>query len=151
MTTERTDPADPRDLTYNGRAITLDRCDPPLEDIATAVTDGRPVYVVLQPGDGTRYDLMVSPLPVSGTRGLAGWRPSEVVAMVAVTYLREDAEGAYRTALVRVDRDPATHQFAALHPNPWTGLLLTWFWAHVVDAVRAHWDEVTGEAVADHG
>ncbi len=124
-------------ITYAGRPLDFTPVEgQSIEGIAESLVHGSAVFVQLQPGDATRYDLFLVPvngpnLTVTG-HGLrdpfARW-----VWLTPVNAVTQGAGGAF------VDLSHATHSrdLADLYRNEWTAVAMAHFLTLVSDAIEA--------------
>lgn len=101
-------------LLYHGRPMKLDPVDEPLSALKERMAKGQPIYAKLEPGDGTRYELIVTHLPHYGT------------LVARIDYGVERVRGVYLG-----DHFPARELVPMCGPNPWTRTFLDW-WLHAL-------------------
>jgi hypothetical protein len=128
----------PLSLAYHGRAMNAEPTNMALADVAERLRQGHPVYVDLQPGDGTRYEFVLLPLDgvMSGGGDLVGvpdWEPGHLmvtrlvgpdpVASVIISAVPDEALGL--SEFVPLSRN-----------NEWTVMVLEWWTARLFLALH---------------
>lgn len=114
-----------KDLDYFGKPLRWEpvRSDEP--DCAEAVRQGVPLYVVLEPGDGTRYDLVVSRL------ARAERLPGEPMQFV-VSRIQSGTHVA--SQLFDAEKPDAS---AIANGNDWSATVLAWWLSELAERVEA--------------
>jgi hypothetical protein len=96
----------------------LDSDEPDDAEVCTLLLDGYAVFVELQPGDGTRYGLLL-------TTGFAADRKQTVGAGINVTRIGAIADG---SLIVPFGKPPTPKDCIPLAPsNEWTQLFFAWW------------------------
>lgn len=130
-----------QDLEYHGRQMEAEPSNIPLSGVVHQLRDGRTVYVCLEPGDATRYDLLITPF--SGIRGnnqgprnegLPTWNPDEEHFVVSrLVDMRP-----LHSAVIWRDCWDGEHIALARYGvgvNEWTHELLSWWFARLWEAM----------------
>lgn len=116
-----------------------------LEEVAADLTAGRTVSVTLEPGDSTRYELLIVPLWEHTVR-LAGWSAEDEYNGLLVVRL---IGGEPRESGVVLLRDiPWT--VSKFCKNDWTVELLAWWFQLLATAImerRGNYESHTTESV----
>jgi hypothetical protein len=129
-------------LDYRGRQLTAEPSNISLLGVAHQIRDAQPVYVCLQPGDQTRYDLLIVPFSAihgnpenARDEGLPTWDEDEPHLVVSRLV---DMRPMYSAVIWRGCWD-GEHRTLATYGdgrvNEWTHALLTWWFARLWELV----------------
>lgn len=123
----------PLTLEHYGKPMRADPQNMPIGYVVSSLLDGHSVYVDLQPGDGTRYELLLQPLDAflydqTGTVGVPSWEPGYLLVTRLI--------GGQPVASVIIGAVPdeslgMSELMPLSHGNAWTLDLLTWWLACV--------------------
>lgn len=126
------------ELEYRGRALSAEPSNASLAYVANLLNVGRPAYVCLEPGDATRYDLLIVPFNgiCNGPNepGLPTWNPAET--HLVVTRLVGMRPGP--SAVIWRDCWDGEHRELALYGvsvNEWTHQVFAWWFARLWEAL----------------
>ena len=127
-------------LVYLGKHLSAEPSNISLLGVAHQIRDGQPVYVCLQPGDQTRYDLLI--VPFSAIRGnpdakdgLPTWdRDDTHLVVTRLVNMRPMYSAVvWRGCWDGEHRALATYGDGRV--NEWTHELLTWWFARLWELV----------------
>lgn len=126
-------------LEYRGRQMSAEPSNVSMANLVALLASGRTVYVCLEPGDETRYDLLITPFASIRRddfdgKGLPTWNPDE--PHLVVTRL-VDLRPAYGAVIWPGCWD-GEHAALATYGkaiNEWTHELLTWWFARLWEAM----------------
>jgi hypothetical protein len=124
------------ELFYRGRTLTPDPVGGTLHDVADRLNIERPVIVHLEPGDGTRYDLVLAPILLE-EGGI------EIVSHLCVTRTVDGPDGGFRAGAVLVHCDAADPDYwlgeirRLADGHAWTEQLFDWWFRKLWAAIDA--------------
>lgn len=116
------------DLTYNGKPMTFDPINMDVERMIQLLHQGTPQVVNLEPGDATRYDLLLLPLnlDVGLYLGNHGIEPHTYGGYLFVSWLSDEVcPGTW--VPFSVDMMVDVWDVAGLSNNGWSRQLLAWW------------------------
>lgn len=120
-------------LTYhNGAEMKLAPVNLPYDDVISALRGNAPVVVILEPGDATRYTLLLQPVAmpfIGGYLGAFGIPAYDADRYLLVTRL--GSQGMRTVWLPLHDGPIAEHHVAGLTANEWSRALYAWWLRHV--------------------
>jgi hypothetical protein len=111
-------------LLYHNKPMQAGACTPSLDRIVSALKGDEPVMVLLEPGDATRYTLLLVPTWAREVRGqLAHYGVPEDEAHRYLLVTKLDGDHSGQMAWASKDVGPWDLPF----DNEWTRELLTWW------------------------
>lgn len=115
-------------LEYNGRPMRWDPINVSPERIQACLDVDEPVVVQLEPGDATRYTLMLVPSPVMPWLRGFGIPETEADLWLLVVKLASDGRrDGWAWVPWRPGAEVGTHDVAELDQNEWSQELLSWW------------------------
>ncbi len=121
-------------LEYHGKEMNPFPTDTSLTSLVHDLMVGRSATVELQPGDGTRYELLLVPMWENTVR-LVGWGAEDSYNGLVAVRLR----GGYPAgaSIVFLNRPNAVNELSRLSgDNDWTATLLEWWFQHLAALIN---------------
>jgi hypothetical protein len=119
------------DLTYHGKPLCADPAGMSLAELALLLNAGRTVQLYLEPGDGTRYDLIIAPV-----------MDGDIIDTLLVGRTTGKG-GEFRAGALLPNLDSATPEYCHAEVErlangyAWSLHLLMWWFGKLWDAINA--------------
>lgn len=127
----------PEELLYIGKPMQVQPENLPLKHLAASLREGKSVVAILEPGDGTAYQLLIVPCwaeQVQTYLGRFGIPAGNARKYLLAVKLGQDSS---RGVWIPMDETTRTHHTNGLTDDEWSQELLAWWLTHLIEAIEA--------------